>query len=157
VACKYRFQTSIIRTLNIEVSSEYLVRTIRKRRYHAFENRRFYCYFTSLYQLLSLCRVFFLINLTHAWLYALPRPMHRRPRIAREFCRWLSMRITSGIKGSSYLCSKRRCWKCYPSTRRHSSHRRKRFWFTFWRCSAGIFEISLRIGFSDFVHRPDFS
>jgi hypothetical protein len=23
----------------------------------------------------------------------------------------------------------RRCWKCYPSIRKHSSHRQKRFWF----------------------------
>lgn len=39
----------------------------------------------------------------------------------------------------------RRCWKCYQSTRRHSSHRRKRFWFTLSSCSAGIFAVSLRI------------
>jgi hypothetical protein len=39
----------------------------------------------------------------------------------------------------------RRCWKWCPSTRRHSSHRWKRFRFTFWRFSAAIFEISLRM------------
>jgi hypothetical protein len=39
-----------------------------------------------------------LMNLTRSRLRASPRP-------AREFCRWLSMLITFGIKGSSYLCS----------------------------------------------------
>jgi hypothetical protein len=39
----------------------------------------------------------------------------------------------------------RRCWKLCPSTRRHSLHRWKRFRFTIWSCSAGIFAIYLRI------------
>jgi hypothetical protein len=32
----------------------------------------------------------------------------------------------------------RRCWKCCPSIRKHSSHRQKTFWFTFLRCTAEI-------------------
>jgi hypothetical protein len=39
----------------------------------------------------------------------------------------------------------RRCWKCYPFRRKYLSQRRKRFWFTFRRFSAGIFKISLRM------------
>jgi hypothetical protein len=39
----------------------------------------------------------------------------------------------------------RRCWNCCPSTRIHSSHRQKRFRFTFWKFSAVIFEISLQM------------
>jgi hypothetical protein len=34
-----------------------------------------------------------------------PLPEHRRPLSACEFCRWLSMPVTFGMKGSSYLRS----------------------------------------------------
>jgi hypothetical protein len=53
--------------------------------------------------------------------------------------------IWNEVKFLPLFTSHRRCWKCCPSTRRHSSHRRKRFSFTFWRFSAGIFQISLRM------------
>jgi hypothetical protein len=54
--------------------------------------------------------------------------------------------------GNEVVTIHRRCWKCCPSTCRHSSHRRKRFWFTLWSCYAGMFAISLWIFFfSSFV------
>jgi hypothetical protein len=46
-----------------------------------------------------------LINLTCSRLRAWPQLEHCRPRSAREFCRWFSISITCGIKGSSYHCS----------------------------------------------------
>jgi hypothetical protein len=46
------------------------------------------------------------MNLTRSRLCASPLPGHRRPLSAREFCWWLSMPLTFGMKGSSYLCSK---------------------------------------------------
>jgi hypothetical protein len=39
-------------------------------------------------------------------------------------------------KFSPLFTDHRRCWKCCPSTRRHSSHRRKRVWFKLWSCVA---------------------
>jgi hypothetical protein len=47
----------------------------------------------------------FLMNLTRSRLRSSPRPAHRRPRSAREFCWWLSMPISFGMMGSSHLCS----------------------------------------------------
>jgi hypothetical protein len=44
-------------------------------------------------------------NLTRSRLRASPRSAHRWPQSARECCRWLSMPITFGMKGGSYLCS----------------------------------------------------
>jgi hypothetical protein len=46
-----------------------------------------------------------LMKFRHSLLCASPLPGHRRPLSAREFCWWLSMLITFGMKGSSYLCS----------------------------------------------------
>jgi hypothetical protein len=43
------------------------------------------------------------------------------------------------------LIDHKRCWKCCPSTHRHSSHQWRRLWFTFWSCSAEIFAVSLRV------------
>jgi hypothetical protein len=47
----------------------------------------------------------FLMNLARSRLCSSPRPAHRQPLSAREFHRWVSMSITFGMKGSSYLCS----------------------------------------------------
>jgi hypothetical protein len=47
----------------------------------------------------------FLMNLMRSRLRASPRPAHRQPRSAREFCRWLSMPTTFWTKGSSYISS----------------------------------------------------
>jgi hypothetical protein len=41
--------------------------------------------------------------------------------------------LQSSERRSLHFTDHRRCWKCCPSTRTHSSHRRKRFWFTLWR------------------------
>jgi hypothetical protein len=45
------------------------------------------------------------MNLMRSQLRASPRVAHCMLQSAREFCRWLSMLITFGMKGSSYLCS----------------------------------------------------
>jgi hypothetical protein len=60
--------------------------------------------------------------------------------------------ITFRMKGGSYLYSHSTGVENSVSTWRHFSHWRKRFWFSLWSCSAGIFAISPWIfSFSSFV------
>jgi hypothetical protein len=76
--------------------------------------------------------------------FTAPRFTATGPPPAVERTRILPMTQHAGNvwnDGKFLITNHRRCWKCCPSTRRHSSQWQKRFWFTFWRFSAGIFEI----------------
>jgi hypothetical protein len=80
---------------------------------------------------------------TRSRLCASPLVGHRRPLSVREFCQWQHAdNIWNEGKFLPLFTDNR---KCCSFTRRHSSYRLKRFWFTFWRFSAKIFEISLRM------------